>query len=68
MRRDTQLSIQDVEQWRRTPVQLASGETRNGKRKEFKINADGWAYVYVGPTLVATFTELQAAITYYNER
>lgn len=62
------LTMQHVEQWRRTPVQLASGRTRDDKHKEFKVNADGWAYVYVGRTLVATFTELQAAIADYNER
>jgi hypothetical protein len=61
------LSIQHVEQWRRVADTLASGNTRDGKHKRFQITPDGWAYIYVGTTLLMTYTELQSAITAYNE-
>lgn len=68
MHRHPELSIQHIEQWRRTAVLLASGTTRNGKQKQFYVNADGWAYVHVNGVLISTFTELQAAIADYNDR
>lgn len=66
MSRYPELSIQYVEEWRRRPHLLASGQTRDGKQKRFMINADGWAYVYVNDVLISTWVELQSAITDYN--
>jgi hypothetical protein len=68
MSRYPELTIQHIEQYRRSPCLLASGQTRDGKTKRFEITPDGWAYISVDRTVVATFTELQSAITDYNER
>lgn len=64
---EMKLSIQDVESWRRRQHQLASGSTRDDKHKQFMITPDGWAYIYVNKSLIYTYTELQSAITRYNE-
>lgn len=60
------LTIQHIEQWRSRPDILASGRSRDDKHKQFEITPNGWAYVYVNRTLVATFTEMQSAIEHYN--
>lgn len=63
------LTRNDIDEWRRMPYQLGSASTRDGKRKSFHMNADGWCYIHLNGVLISTWSnDVEAALEDYNRR